>query len=103
MLSRLREALTSFPDDSSPPQLAGYEAIGAEEDESAGREPSHVDASAHQRAASQKGVYWAFWILGAGVLLAWNGELLASAPIELTGSTDLHDPASVLVLPARVR
>jgi hypothetical protein len=73
MLSRIREALTSLPTDTPPPQLVGYEAIGTEEDDTTGRDPSHVDGSAHQRAASQRGVYWAFWILGAGVLLAWNG------------------------------
>jgi hypothetical protein len=44
-----------------------------------GYTPLHNDAStpfdSTARVKDGRGVYWAFWILGAGVLLAWNGQL----------------------------
>lgn len=47
------------------PIVTGYEAIGDEEE---------VIPEPRKR-AEEKGVYWSFWLLGAGVLLSWNGEL----------------------------
>jgi equilibrative nucleoside transporter 1/2/3 len=69
MLDTLRSILGPPQEDVRAPD-ASYEPIGDDEEDgsvgaTAGR-PTRVD--------EDKGVYWAFWALGAGVLLSWNGE-----------------------------
>ena len=94
MLKALRDLLGPSRSEDAP-HLAGYEAIGDDLEPRGGDQPD-----SRRRDANERGVYWAFWILGAGVLLAWNGEvkLLVSAH----DSAHLHDAAAILLLPGRV-
>lgn len=64
MLKTLRTVLIS-PTEDVRPITSGYEVIGAEEDEPIER----------KKGVDERGVYWSFWALGAGVLLSWNREL----------------------------
>jgi len=50
------------PTDDARPSAAEYEAIGGEE-----------DGPIERKTGEERGVYWCFWALGAGVLLSWNG------------------------------
>jgi len=70
MLNTLKDLLKP-PRSEDIPRLAGYEAIGGEDEASRREGDSHLGG--RQRDANEKGVYGAFWVLGAGVLLAWNG------------------------------
>ena len=83
-------------------RLAGYEAIAGEEEDSLhGQQDSPLPA--RQRDSNEKGVYWAFWVLGAGVLLAWNGTGLSIPEAVLTAhdSAHLYNAAVILVFPGR--
>jgi len=61
MLNALRTVILP-PIEDARPLSAGYEAIGAEE-----------DGPVERNKGDEGGVYWCFWVLGAGVLLSWNG------------------------------
>jgi len=62
MLKTLRTVFEATTSDERP-ITEGYEAIGSTED------------GANERSeGDERGVYWCFWALGAGVLLSWNGE-----------------------------
>jgi hypothetical protein len=63
------------------PSNAGYQVIrgGSEEDE--GLEGSEEVLERDDG----RGVYLAFWALGAGVLLSWNGGCLLSDPSSTLG------------------
>jgi hypothetical protein len=99
--------LFSNPRSEEIQRLAGYEAIGGEEEDSRHGQQDSLSPG-WQRTSDEKGVYWAFWVLGAGVLLAWNGEIfphmkqLASIRGERTkDSAHLYNAAAVLVFPGR--
>jgi hypothetical protein len=76
MLKRLQRTFGAG-EGTRPTPEAGYQPIttldgGAETD---GLAPVHEDSGR---------AYWAFWALGAGVLLAWNGMSASCAQLHTT-------------------
>jgi hypothetical protein len=57
------------PESPSIPREAGYETISGSGEEEDGDHPEQVVVEG----SDSRGVYLAFWALGAGVLLSWNG------------------------------
>lgn len=75
MLRRIKQLISPNKELMPLPRDTGYS--GGEEGENDPLHPSSLErsvASLSGEVHPTRGVYWAFWILGAGVLLAWNGE-----------------------------
>ena len=72
-LGTIKEALSTPRMETRAPE-AGYEVIGGDDHEH--DELVLSTESLPPRIQDDKRVYQAFWILGAGVLLSWNGEAL---------------------------
>lgn len=72
MWNKLRTSI-STPRDPLSSREVGYTAIGTNDDPLESTSPIN-SPRASAAVSHQRGVYWAFWILGAGVLLAWNGQ-----------------------------
>ena len=68
-LGTIKEALSAPTVETRPPD-AGYEVIAGDEHD----ELVLSTGSLPPRIQDDKRVYQAFWVLGAGVLLSWNGR-----------------------------
>ena len=97
-LDSIKSVISTPREDERAPD-AEYEAIAGEDGDELVRSTGSL---LPREPSSDKAVYLAFWALGAGVLLSWNGK---SSPHAFTDkcSTHMHIPPHDVLLRRRLK